>query len=74
MHLSAGDTRCQGSGDRSRKMHAMNGQEIRDFMMYLQRQGSYALADLLRDNRAWGRDAAVALIEFEARRRGVPLN
>jgi len=55
-------------------MHAMNGQEIRDFMMYLQRQGSYALADLLRDNRAWGRDAAVALIEFEARRRGVPLN
>ena len=54
-------------------MHTMSGTEIRAFVSYLQAQMTYSLADLLRDNRAWGRDAAVALIEFEAQRRGVRL-
>jgi hypothetical protein len=54
-------------------MHAMTGSEIRDFVAYLQGQATFGLADLLRDNRAWGRDAAVALIEYEAQRRGIVL-
>jgi hypothetical protein len=55
-------------------MHAMTGPEIRAFVAYLQCAASYTLLDLLRDNMAWGRDAAVALIEVEAHRRGVELS
>jgi hypothetical protein len=53
--------------------HSMSGQEIRDFLAFLRIQASFRLVDLLRDNLAWGRDAAVALIECEAHRRGVTL-
>jgi len=54
-------------------MHTMSGTEIRTFVAYLQTQMTHSLSDLLSDNRAWGRDAAVALIEFEAQRRGIRL-
>ena len=54
-------------------MHTMNGAEIRAFVAYLQAQMTFTLADLLRENRALNRDAAVALIEVEAQRRGVKL-
>lgn len=53
------------------RMHTMSGPDIRDFLAYLQRQMTYTLSDLLRDNQAWQRDAAVALIEYEALRRGI---
>lgn len=53
--------------------HALNGQQIREFAAFLRCQSSFSLLDLLRDNRDWGRDAAVALIEVEAHRRGVVL-
>jgi len=55
-------------------MHTMNGTEIRNFVAFLQAQMTFTLSDLLRDNRTWGRDAAVALIEFEAQRRGVTIH
>jgi len=51
--------------------HTMNGTEIRNFVAFLQVQSTFSLADLLRDNRAWGRDAAVAIIEIEVHRRGL---
>jgi hypothetical protein len=51
-------------------MHTLSGGEIRTLVIYLTQCAEYELVDLLRDNRAWDRDAAVALIEMEIQHRG----
>jgi hypothetical protein len=50
-------------------MHTLTGTQIRDFTHYIRTLCRYQLENLLLDNAQMGRDACVALIEFELSRR-----
>jgi hypothetical protein len=50
-------------------MHTLTGTQIRDFTRYIRTLARYQLEALQTENQAMGRDACVALIEFELARR-----